>query len=229
MQYALYFTQIDRLVQCFNSNPIIRINILGIFNKSTMGKAIKNGHFNMPPPQCIPQTDLLAPFVIVGDQAFPLLVNLMRPFPENQSIGNSLKEEFNYRLSRARRVSENAFGISTSLFTIFTKPFDIRCDATRNDLIFSTCLLHNLIRDENEEFFLSHQTNNVQHTQQSQNNANNFDELENSNTLQLNTAIQTRNTFVQYFSTIGVLSWRKLCFEYNNTQKNNKEYRYNVW
>lgn len=117
------------------------IGIPGIFNKCTMGRAIKNGFFNIPLPQCIPKTDLLAPFVIVGDQAFPLLVNLMRPFPENQSIGNNEKEEFNYRLSRARRVSENAFGISTSLFTIFTKPFDVRCDETRNNLIFSTCII----------------------------------------------------------------------------------------
>lgn len=183
------------------------IGIPGIFNKCTMGRAIKNGFFNIPPPQCIPKTDLLAPFVIVGDQAFPLLVNLMRPFPENQSIGNNEKEEFNYRLSRARRVSENAFGISTSLFTIFTKPFDVRCDETRNNLIFSTCLLHNLIRDENEEFFLSHQTNNTQNTQQTQSDAT--DELDNSDALLLNSAIQIRNTFVQYFSTVGTVNWRR--------------------
>lgn len=129
----------------------------------------------------------------------------MRPFPENQSIGNNMKEEFNYRLSRARRVSENAFGISTVLFTIFAKPFDIRCDETRNNLILSSCLLHNLIRDENEEFFLSHQTN-ANHTQQSQHHP---DDIENSETEQLNSAIEVRNTFVQYFSTVGAVSWRK--------------------
>lgn len=171
-----------------------------------MGRAIKNGFFCIPPPQCIPETDVMAPFVIVGDQAFPLLVNLMRPFPENQSIGNDANEQFNYRLSRARRVSENAFGISTSLFTIFTKPFDIRCDETRNDLILSTCLLHNLIRDENEEFFLSHQTNS-NHTQQSQINTDNDESTE--NTAQLNSAIQIRKTFVRYFSTVGAVSWTK--------------------
>lgn len=64
----------------------------GIFNKCQFGKAIKSGQFNILPPQLIPESNLLAPFVIVGDQAFALLNNLMRPFPENQSIGNPSKE-----------------------------------------------------------------------------------------------------------------------------------------
>lgn len=132
---------------------------VGIFNKCSFGKAIKNGQFNIPRPQVIPSKSSIAPFVIVGDQAFPLLINLMRPFPEKQSLSDKRKEEFNYRLSRARRVSENAFGISTNLFPIFSKPFDIRCGSTRNNLIISACLLHNLIRDESEDFFLSHQSN----------------------------------------------------------------------
>ena len=48
------------------------------------------------------------PYVIVGDEAFPLQNHLMRPYPgrgcpEDQQV-------FNYRLSRARRIVENAFG-----------------------------------------------------------------------------------------------------------------------
>lgn len=156
----------------------------------------------------IPGTELTAPFVVVGDQAFPLLPNLMRPFPENQSIGNSSKEEFNYRLSRARRVTENAFGITNSLFPIFSRPFDIKCDDTRNNLIMSSCLLHNLIRNDNEEYFSSH------HIDPEISNQHNQELLMNSGPIelipreQINSAIQARNTFVDYFSTIGKLAWR---------------------
>ena len=50
----------------------------------------------------------MLPFVLVGDEAFPLKEYLMKPYP-----GRDLNEErrvYNYSLSRARRVIENAFG-----------------------------------------------------------------------------------------------------------------------
>ena len=59
-----------------------------------------------------PQAGLL-PHCIVGDEAFPLRPDLMKPFPRGMR-GNKLPEDqlvFNYRLSRAHRISENVFGI----------------------------------------------------------------------------------------------------------------------
>lgn len=181
-----------------------------------MGKAIIENTFNIPQQQIIAGTETLAPFVIVGDQAFPLLINLMRPFPEKQTINNNLKEEFNYRLSRARRVSENAFGISTNLFPIFSKPIDIKCEETRNNLIVSACLLHNMIRDESIEFFLTHKSDVP--TSRDDNGCIVYDETENcvefpneDSATQINSAMAARETFVNYFATeLGSVSWRQI-------------------
>ncbi|KAK9731682.1 hypothetical protein QE152_g13487 [Popillia japonica] len=52
-----------------------------------------------------------------------------------------------YRICRARRVSENAFGLLSQIFRIFYTPISINPD-TCIDLIMTACCLHNLLREE---------------------------------------------------------------------------------
>lgn len=138
----------------------------------------------------------------------------MRPYSEKQVLQSKEKEEYNYRHSRARRVSENAFGISTNLFPIYSKPIDIRCQDTRNNLIVSTCLLHNIIRDENIDFFLNYQSeispNNHDSSQPQVDLESELIQLEENDELsmQMHLAFETREKFSQYFQSEGALKWR---------------------
>lgn len=67
---------------------------------------------NLPEPKQLP-ADINGermPHVIVADEAFPLKPFLLRPFPGKQ-LNTENRKIYNYRLSRARRVVENTFGM----------------------------------------------------------------------------------------------------------------------
>jgi hypothetical protein len=88
----------------------------GVFQSSEIGVGMLNNSLGFPDARPLTGSSTVAPFLFVGDEAFPLMKNMMRPYPgkflpENQQI-------YNYRLSRARRVVENAFGIAASRFRI---------------------------------------------------------------------------------------------------------------
>lgn len=69
---------------------------------------------------------------------------MMKPYSGVHDKGNA-KRVFNYRLSRARRVVENAFGIMASVFRVFRRPILLNPDKVTN--VTMTCaLLHNFLR-----------------------------------------------------------------------------------
>ncbi|KAL1448012.1 hypothetical protein MTO96_028297 [Rhipicephalus appendiculatus] len=50
----------------------------------SMGKDLDNHQLGIPPPRNVPGASVKLPYVLVGDEAFPLEVNLMRPYPGSQ-------------------------------------------------------------------------------------------------------------------------------------------------
>ncbi|CAN7980448.1 unnamed protein product, partial [Ixodes pacificus] len=122
----------------------------GIFRNSEMGQSILSGGLGLPPAGQLPQTSTKLPFVFVADEAFPLLTNLMRPYPKKDL---KLKPRvFNYRLSRSRRVIENAFGILVARWRIFRQPIQ-GSEETLDAIVWACVNLHNYLRvwDESEQ------------------------------------------------------------------------------
>lgn len=118
----------------------------GIFLKSTMGKNILNGTFGFPEDAQLPGSEKILPRVVVGDEAFRLHTHIIKPYTQKSARSDKSKAIFNYRLSRARRVTENAFGLLSQVFRVFYQPIHIE-PSTCDDLIVEACCLHNMLRD----------------------------------------------------------------------------------
>ena len=73
-----------------------------IFANSHFGIAFEEKTLNLPKSSFLPNTRIDFPYVLVGDEAFPLKDYLMRPYPKE--VLDDAKRIFGYRLSRARRL-----------------------------------------------------------------------------------------------------------------------------
>eukprot|EP00102_Acyrthosiphon_pisum_P012012 XP_008180991.1 PREDICTED: uncharacterized protein LOC103308758 [Acyrthosiphon pisum] len=121
-----------------------RISDGGVFRNTTLFKKIENNLLLLPADQPLPTKTLPMPYVIVADDAFALSTNIMKPYPGPYAKG-SVERVFNYRLSRARRVVENVFGIMASTFRMLRKPILLEPEKVTS-IVMACVLLHNFLR-----------------------------------------------------------------------------------
>ncbi|XP_030751389.1 protein ANTAGONIST OF LIKE HETEROCHROMATIN PROTEIN 1-like [Sitophilus oryzae] len=115
----------------------------GVFRNNNFGKQLFSNSLDLPPPRRLTNDVQPIPYYIIGDAAFPFGTNLMRPYP-----GNFLPQEkriFNYRLSRARRVIENTFGILVSKWRILERPIIAKLETIAKMIAALVCL-HNFLK-----------------------------------------------------------------------------------
>ena len=121
-----------------------------VFRKSAFGQRFLDNDMDVPPPKTIPNAEHLGslPYVIVADEAFPLKPNIMRPYPKVKTAARLPREVqiFNYRLSRARRIVENAFGILAQRFRLYNRRLQLK-PTTVKFIVKATCVLHNYLRE----------------------------------------------------------------------------------
>lgn len=120
-----------------------RISDGGVFANAAISRAMASGELNWPAPRPLPGEHQAFPYYIVADAAFPLKPYIMKPYP--QRALDASKRVYNYRISRARRVVENAFGILSSRFRVFGKPLSIR-PSKADSVVLAACALHNFLR-----------------------------------------------------------------------------------
>lgn len=89
----------------------------GVWAKNDFKKCLDSNVLNIPEANYLPGTNVKVPYVIVADDAFLLTPRIMKPFSGRNL--NSRQIIFNYCLSGARRIVENAFGILANRFRIY--------------------------------------------------------------------------------------------------------------
>ncbi|XP_044766591.1 protein ALP1-like [Coccinella septempunctata] len=94
----------------------------------------------IPDPTPLTESGKSIPFVLVGDEAFALHNNLLRPFGGTHL--DERKKKFNCRLSQVRRYVEWAFGIMAAKWRILQRPVDTSITSTI-EIVKACIVLHN--------------------------------------------------------------------------------------
>ncbi|CAF4745322.1 unnamed protein product [Pieris macdunnoughi] len=205
----------------YNYKGTYSIVLMGIANANyefimvdvgTNGRVSDRG---IPEPEELPNTNKKMPFVFVGDEAFQLLPNFMKPY--NKQVLNDNRRIFNYRLSRARRIIENVFGILASRFKIFQKHIKLSPRKAKI-VVMACCHLHNLLMKQKN--YVRHGKIDVEDfvtgavipgTWRNESMLLGIEHTRSGNSATL--AKQVRDDFCEYLNTTGAVPWQKKCLE----------------
>ncbi|KAK7904682.1 hypothetical protein WMY93_017289 [Mugilogobius chulae] len=116
----------------------------GVYAGSALGIGMEGGTLHVPPNAPLPgavEEDAL-PYVMVADAAFPLKTYMMRPYPG--PVNNHHMRIYNYRLSRARMVVENAFGILATRWRVLYTRISVQ-PKNVDAIVIACCILHNYL------------------------------------------------------------------------------------
>lgn len=103
------------------------MNYAGVLAETGLYRKMIREELSLPPNEPLTGRQRSVPYVFVGDDAFSLS-RLILKLRSGTHVKGSIKRIFNYRLSRARRIVENLFGILSSVFRIL-----------KRTLVFSGC------------------------------------------------------------------------------------------
>lgn len=191
-----------------------RISDGGVYRNSSLSKALEGNLLGMPPPATLSDDENEFPYVMVADDAFPLKLNIMKPYP----FRGMTKEQriFNYRLRRARRIVENAFGILANRFRIFLSPILLSPENVQK-ITLASCVLHNFLREKTPSGYTPPGSLDVEDIENGRVNDGEW-RSESSEALRSIRVTGTNNykpdakavrdQFCDYFNTVGTVPWQ---------------------
>jgi hypothetical protein len=163
-----------------------RVSDGGVFRESTLSSAIARNSLNFPSNKKLPGGQVEVPYMFVADEAFPLTTRILKPYP-SRDLTEDIRV-FNYRLSRARRVVENAFGILSNRFRVFLTTINLSPEKVEK-IVLASIALHNYLCEKNGATYIAQveECTLLDLPQQAGNRAE-------------NSALRIRNEFKNYFN-----------------------------
>ncbi|KAK5645349.1 hypothetical protein RI129_006649 [Pyrocoelia pectoralis] len=175
-----------------------RISDGGVFRNSTLAAAIASNKLNFPEETPLPGRSKPVPYVIVADAAFPLSHHILKPFPFRNMTG--AQRIFNYRLSRARRVVENSFGMVANRFRVLLNTVNLHPQKAET-ITLACVVLHNFLRTTTPNTYNMQEKNDrrlrFQYalSRQAGNRAK-------------QSALNNRQEFLEYVNGVGAVDWQ---------------------
>lgn len=126
-----------------------RVSDGGVIRNTEFYRQFENNKLYIPDSDLLPNSTKRASYVFVADEAFQLQIHLMKPF--SQSVLNEKRRIFNYRLSRARRIVENVFGILVSRFQVLSNVINLEPKKAET-IVLACCYLHNFLRKSKSNY-----------------------------------------------------------------------------
>ncbi|KAJ8970514.1 hypothetical protein NQ314_001190 [Rhamnusium bicolor] len=133
----------------------------------------------------------------------------------DQKTLNTERRIFNYRLSRARRIIENVFGILVARFRIFHTPINLKLKNTEK-VVMACCVLHNFLRRKRIEYHMPLATldqenfetgETVMGLRPGEHSLLNLERGQNRRAAQM--AKNVRDTYMNYFNNEGSVPWQE--------------------
>ncbi|XP_049769195.1 uncharacterized protein LOC126106842 [Schistocerca cancellata] len=182
----------------------------GVYASSLISNALQENWLKIPQQKSLPGTNIEVPCVVLADDAFHLKPHIMKPYRDCQH--QKPKQIFNYRLSRGRRVVENAFGILANRFRVLLST--IRLPVQKVELIVQTlCILHNYLIEEADSTYLSDAD--TENTDLCTINNGSWRAEESLSSISRQSgnhtslcAREVREKFCEFFSSSGYVSWQ---------------------
>lgn len=185
-----------------------RLSDGGVIENTLFHHKLVNNELKIPQPSSPINSDKLLPYVFIGDEAFSLRNDFLKPF--SQIKLDREKRIFNYRLSRARRVIENTFGILTSKFRIFNRPINLKLENIEK-VVMASYVLHNFFRKKLGEHYVSRTNYEVENSEfdappDTMGCLLSLEKGQNRNATE--SAKEVRNTYKEYFISGGAVEWQ---------------------